>query len=218
MFLGAISNAASIGDKSAQDGARIGDDFDAFLQLLTTQLENQSPLDPLDTNQFTDQLVQFAGVEQSIRTNGHLETIAQLGAANAATAAAGFIGKYITMESAQSELADGTAEWSYDAGGNGTAKFTIRDQSGEVIREEERSIAHGRGNFVWDGRTDAGSVAPDGAYQLTIDARDASGEPVNVAIEVGARIDGIDFSGGEPRLMAGDREIPLSEVRSVTGS
>ena len=47
----------------------IADNFQTFLTLLTTQLQNQNPLDPLDTNQFTQQLVQFAGVEQQLKSN-----------------------------------------------------------------------------------------------------------------------------------------------------
>ena len=89
------SNSAVTGTKSG-----IANNFDQFLTLLTTQLKNQSPLDPLDTNQFTQQLVQFAGVEQQLKTNETLGSLLSLNAAGTATNAVGFIGAKITADAA----------------------------------------------------------------------------------------------------------------------
>jgi flagellar basal-body rod modification protein FlgD len=217
MFLEAISGAASLGRKSAGDSQRIAENFDAFLLLLTTQLRNQNPLDPLDTNQFTQQLVQFAGVEQSIRTNENLELLVKVSAANAATAAASFIGKKITVGSTRSELQDGRAEWTYNAAANApSATFIVRDESGKIVWQEERNVIRGRDTFVWNGHAQDGSKAPDGRYHLSVEAKNADGQVVKVDVEVSARIDGVDFSGSEPKLLAAGREVPLSEVRSVT--
>ncbi len=216
MALSGISGMAGGGQQSAKDARGIADNFDAFLLLLTTQLQNQNPLDPLDTNEFTQQLVQFAGVEQSIRTNENLENLANISAANVAAATANFIGKKVTVGSTRTDLKDGEAEWTYNAGsGAESAKFTIRDDAGNVVWQEEQSISAGRTAFVWDGRTTDGSTAPEGTYQLTVEAKDGDGETVSVDVEVSARIDGIDYSGDEPVLLAGDRRIPLSELRSV---
>lgn len=218
MFLDAISGAANVGNKSAGDGQRIAENFDTFLQLLTTQLRNQNPLDPLDTNQFTQQLVQFSGVEQSIRTNQNLELLVRVSAANAATAATSFIGKRITVDSTTTTLADGTARWSYKAEREApSATFTIRDEAGAVIWSEEKSLPPGRGSFEWNGKTSDGNFASDGSYTLTIDAKDASGGTVAIGIETAGVIDGVDFSGTEPLLLVGDKSVPLSAVRSVSG-
>src|SRR6476620_1092951 len=84
----------------------IANNFDQFLSLLTTQLKNQSPLDPLDTNQFTAQLVQFAGVEQQLKTNETLTSLLGLNSANTATAAVGFIGSTITADGATTRLSN----------------------------------------------------------------------------------------------------------------
>lgn len=217
MFLDAISGAANVGRQSSRDSERIADNFDAFLLLLTTQLRHQNPLDPLDTNQFTQQLVQFAGVEQAIRTNENLELLVRVSAASTATAAASFIGKQITVGSTRSELKNGQAEWSYNAAADASeAKFVVRDDSGKVVWQEERSLPRGRGTFVWSGHTQDGAKAPDGRYHLSVEGKGADGGTVKVEVEVSARIEGVDFSGTEPRLLAAGREIPLSEVRSVT--
>ncbi len=217
MFLNAIGNATSGAGASSAASGRIADDFDAFLLLLTTQLKHQNPLDPLDTNQFTQQLVQFAGVEQSIATNKNLEQLVQVNAASAATAAASFIGMRVTVESTATTLANGGAEWTYKSNREApTATFTIRDDQGNKVYEEDRPIGPGRGVFKWNGRNSSGQAAPDGVYRLSVAAKDANGETVNVAIEVSAEIDGIDFSGSEPILLVGDKGIPLSEIRSVT--
>lgn len=219
MSLDAIGDMGASGGRAASDRAGIADDFDAFLQMLTTQLQNQSPLDPMDTNEFTQQLVQFAGVEQSIRSNENLESLIQVSSANAATAAAGFVGKRVTAETARSDLKDGNAEWDLRAEGEAAnAEITIRDESGQVVRSEERGLPEGRSRFDWDGKTDGGQDAPDGPYTLSVEAEDSAGEPVDVVVEATVRIDGVDFSDDEPVLMAGDKRVPVSQIRSIHDS
>jgi flagellar basal-body rod modification protein FlgD len=200
------------------DRAGIADNFDAFLQMLTTQLQNQNPLDPLDTNQFTQQLVQFSGVEQSIKTNENLEALIQVSAANIATAATSFIGKKVMIQSTTTNLKDGAAEWSYAAGSGATnATFTVRDEAGNVVWTEDKAISGGRDTFKWNGFDDDGNKLDDGRYTLTVEATDAEGETVATAIEVSVVIDGVDFSGTEPVLLVGDEGIPLSQVTAVLG-
>src|SRR5882672_717187 len=91
----------------------IAGNFNTFLQLLTTQLKNQNPLDPLDTNQFTQQLVQFSGVEQQLKTNDFLSSRVQANANSINTNAVGYIGKTVTASGTRSELANGKAVWNF---------------------------------------------------------------------------------------------------------
>ena len=86
------ATAASVTSRST-----IAQNFNTFLQLLTTQLKNQNPLDPLDTNQFTQQLVQFAQVEQQMNTNTSLGTLVSLQQTAQSTAALGFLGSTVTV-------------------------------------------------------------------------------------------------------------------------
>ncbi|MFN0264548.1 flagellar hook assembly protein FlgD [Tepidamorphus sp. 3E244] len=215
MILDAISSAAGT-SSAAKDRAGIADNFDTFLQILTTQLKNQNPLEPLDTNEFTAQLVQFSQVEQQIKQNENLEAITQLAAATAATNAVSFVGKRVSVSTTQSELTNGTANWQYSAAKDAdAAKFTIRDSAGKVVWTGERDISKGDNNFTWDGRDAGGLKLTDGNYTLSVSAKDADGETVTVGIAAEAIIDGVDFSGEEPLLLAGDTTIPMSSVKRI---
>src|SRR5438309_6693943 len=92
----------------------IADNFQTFLTLLTTQLQNQNPLDPLDTNQFTQQLVQFAGVEQQMNMNTQLQTLVSLQQTAQNTQALGFIGKTVTVTGSVAPLTNGQAQWTFN--------------------------------------------------------------------------------------------------------
>ncbi len=195
----------------------IADDFDTFLSLLTTQLKNQSPLDPLDTNQFTQQLVQFTEVEQSIRANANLESLIRLSTANAVTNVVGFLGGVITVSGDTAEFKNGAATWNYEideAADN--VNFTIRDSDGVSVFTNSAPAPAGRNSFIWDGQTDNGLPASDGEYTMTISAVNSNGTAINVVTETVGIVDGVNFKGSEPVLLMGNREIKLDEIISVT--
>src|SRR5687768_4730759 len=111
---GGATDAASV-PTSAVDRKTIAGNFDSFLQLLTTQLKNQNPLDPLDTNQFTQQLVQFAQVEQQIKQNQQLETLISIEKAAQATTALAFVGSTVAVDGQTAALKNGKAAWTFNA-------------------------------------------------------------------------------------------------------
>ncbi len=100
-------------ERSASSLASLSENFDAFLTLLTSQLQNQDPLDPMDSSEFTNQLVQFSAVEQQIQANQNLETLIQLQNAQSAANAVGYIGKDVEVPSSQIMLQDGEAKFAY---------------------------------------------------------------------------------------------------------
>src|SRR3954464_9956275 len=112
---------------SATDKTTLAGNFNTFLTLLTTQLKNQSPLDPLDTNQFTQQLVQFASVEQQINMNQQLTSLVALQKANQPTSAMSFLGSTATVDGSSTQLASGKASWSFSADKPSTGTITIKD-------------------------------------------------------------------------------------------
>lgn len=189
--------------------------YEAFLQLLTTQLKTQSPLDPLDANQFTQQLVQFSTVEQAMRTNDRLDRMIELSLASQATALLGYVGSEVTALGSQAALKDGKAEWRYNAAAAGSANVTIRNAAGAVVYSEHIDIDEGSGRFEWDGRTGDGKDAPDGAYSITIEAADADGNRIDVATEVKGIVTGVDFTGSEPALLIDGIAVPLGSLRTV---
>ena len=195
----------------------IAENFDAFLSLLTTQLKNQSPLEPLDTNQFTQQLVQFSEVEQSLKQNKSLEAItAQLGAMETSNAV-GYIGSNVVASGVRSALSDGRAEWRYTAAGAGSAEINVIDPSGNVVWNETRDVRSGRGSFVWDGRTAEGGTAPDGLYFIQMVGEGGEGERIAIQTEIVGRVSEVEFTIDGPMLMVGGQRVPLSSVRTVTG-
>jgi len=214
----AIDGISGSGAASANNASRasIADNFDTFLLLLTTQLKNQNPLDPLDTNQFTSQLVQFTSVEQQLKTNDFLEALLLSNGNAASSQAVGYIGKEVTAVGNKSELIEGEASWNFyleDAASKVTVN--VRDTAGKVVHTYTGSLEAGWGKFTWDGVGDDGKTYPDGSYVLSIDARDADGGYIPARTELGGIVHGVDLSGTEPVLLVGDARINLSMVTSV---
>lgn len=201
---------------SSKDRLGIAANFDTFLSLLTTQLLNQNPLDPIDANQFTQQLVQFTEVEQSIKQNENLEKLIQLSAANTLTNIVGFLGSEVTLSGTNSELKDGTASWNYEIeGASDNTTISVLDSNGVPIFTTSGPVTSGKSTFLWDGRTDAGTTAADGTYTLSITAVDGNGTALKVTTQIVGVVDGINFNGNEPVLLVGSLEVKLDEILSV---
>lgn len=206
----------ALASQAAGDRTRLSDNYDTFLVLLTAQLQNQDPLAPMDSTQFTQQLVQFSQVEQQIRTNEQLEGLAGQYQAASAGAAISYLGRDAIIESDATSLANGRAQWSYALAGQADdVKLTVTDQGGRTLFETVGEPAAGSHVFTWDGRDANGVVVPDGVYKLVVSARNAAGERVNASMTVRETIRGVDFSGTTPLVItgAGSREIGL--IRAV---
>lgn len=206
--------AASLAS-AAQSRQNIADNFETFLGLLTTQLKNQNPLDPLDTNQFTQQLVQFASVEQQIRTNETLEGLVAINRAAQVTTALGFLGSEVTAQGTNAQLSGGRAEWRFTSPKPATGIVTVRDAQGNTVFSEERALSAGENNFRWDGRSSTGRQMPDGVYSISVSARDANNQSVTVSSEIRGIVDGIDTSGTIPMLKIGALTVPVDKITSV---
>ncbi|MDQ0471304.1 flagellar hook assembly protein FlgD [Labrys wisconsinensis] len=217
-----VSSSSSGALAASQTNAKqtIAGNFDTFLQLLTTQLQNQNPLDPLDTNQFTSQLVQFSSVEQQLRTNDLLTTLVSANAAGIVSASAGYLGAEITADGSVTTLAAGKAAWTLNAAKPAAkATFSVIDAStGATVYTATRSLDAGAGSFVWDGRGGDGSLYSAGSYKLKIDAVDAAGQPVAVSTEISGKVDAVDLSGDTPLLKIGDISVALDKVKTLRKS
>lgn len=213
---GAVAAAPSPTSASSSPGGTLASNFQTFLTLLTTQLRNQNPLDPLDSNQFTQQLVQFAGVEQQLKTNDTLSALLLSSQTAQAGAALGLVGRDVTAFGDTALLDEGKATWRINSPKDGvTGKVVIRDAKGAVVHTGETSLKYGDQPFEWDGRKADGSRAPEGLYTLSMEARDVSGALVNVTSEVSGRVDGVDLSTGEAVLLIGELRVPLGSLKSV---
>lgn len=202
--------------RSSTDRVSIADDFDTFLILLTTQLKNQSPLDPIDTNQFTQQLVQFTEVEQQVKQNANLEKLIQLSAANTITNIVGFLGSEVTLAGDTAEYKNGAASWNFDLTEDASsATITISNSNGVPVFSQTSPAPAGNNIFIWDGATTSGIPAEDGSYTISIIAFDSDGKTIAVKTEIIGIVDGINFDGNEPKIMIGNQEFGLDEITSV---
>jgi len=208
--------AAAAGTAGAQS---LAGNFDTFLQLLTTQLQNQNPLDPLDTNQFTEQLVEFASVEQQVNMNTNLQTLISLQQTAQATAALQFLGTNVTINSATAALSNATnspATWSFSAASPATGSVTITNSSGQVAYTGTMSLNAGTNSFTWNGKGNNGVTWPDGNYSMAINATAANGQPVTVTTQVQGVVTAINLSQNPPMVTVGGQSYPITQIQSIS--
>jgi flagellar basal-body rod modification protein FlgD len=215
------SNSSSSTAQSANTGAsqQLAGNFDTFLQLLTTQLQNQNPLDPLDTNQFTQQLVEFAGVEQQINMNTNLQTLISMQQTSEATSALQLVGSTVTISGNSATLSNATstpATWSLNAPTPATANITITSSAGTTVYTTTQSLNAGSQNFTWNGKGNNGQTWPDGTYTLSISATGANGQAVTVSSQVQGVVSAVNTSTNPPTLTVGGQSVQLSQITSVT--
>ena len=212
------TGTAATASGTGTDRKTIAGNFDAFLLLLTTQLKNQNPMEPLDTNQFTQQLVQFASVEQQIKSNETLHSLLTSSKSSIVSSASNFVGMNITADGATTQLSDGRAEWKLNLARAGSGTITIKDQSGSVVATDSKTLSAGSQSYVWDGKTSTGLPAPSGNYTITVTARDVSGGAVTVKTEIAGRVDSVDMAGDSPVLVVGSTRVPLENVKTIDRS
>lgn len=196
--------------------ASLAQNFDTFLTLLTAQLQNQDPLDPVDSSKFTDQLVQFSQVEQQIETNDRMKKLLDNQNAAATGAAIGYIGRTAEVKGATTPLGEDDAQWSYLLDRTAASvKLSVVDAAGRTVFEANRVGQSGKQSFSWDGRDTNGVERPEGNYRLKVEALDASGEEIGVTIGVRERITGVDIAAGEPTFMTPQGQRTFSDILRI---
>ena len=202
---------------SITDSASLADTFDTFLNLLTTQLKHQDPLDPMDTNEFTSQLVEFTNVEQAMKTNKKLDDLISLQTELQLNNAVGYIDRQVGADSIILMLQDGESTVTYDLGANASkVNVLIIDEEGNTVRTIEGDTAFGHHEIAWDGLDDDGLAMEDGLYGFLVTAVDADLEPVPLVQGTVGKVTGVKLSDGEVTLEIGELEIALSDVLSIS--
>jgi flagellar basal-body rod modification protein FlgD len=209
------SNSASATNDLATQ--QIAGNFQSFLQLLTTQLQNQNPLDPLDTNQFTQQLVEFAGVQQQLNTNSSLSTLVSLQQTAQSTQALTFVGKTATVSGSTTTMTNSQATWNLDVPSNCTMTVTISNGSGQTVFTGNYSATSGNGQpFNWSGKGNDGTQWPDGQYKMTATAVDGSGNPVAVSTDVQGVVSSVDLTQTPPMLTINGQTYTINQIKGIS--
>jgi flagellar basal-body rod modification protein FlgD len=194
--------------------AGIADNFQTFLTLLTTQLQHQNPLDPLDTNQFTAQLVQFAGVEQQLKSNDQLKSLIAIEKSAQATAALAYVGNTVAIDGSTAKF-DKSATWNLKADQAATATITITSSTGQTAYSGSYTLNKGNASFVWDGKGTDGSQWPAGTYKLTATGKDKSGNDVAIGTEVQGVVDSVDLTASPALLSIGGQTYTTDQIKRV---
>jgi flagellar basal-body rod modification protein FlgD len=211
------TNSDSGSTLNSTTNATLAGNFQTFLTLLTTQLQNQNPLDPLDTNQFTQQLVQFAGVEQQLKTNDQLTSLVALQQTAQSTQALGFVGKTAVVDGATTKLTNSAATWTLGVASNSNVAITIANSTGQNVFSGTYPVTAGDNQaFTWDGKGNDGTQWPDGKYTLTATAADASGNAVGVSTQIQGVVNSVDLTQSPPLLSINGQTYTVSQIKSIT--
>ena len=214
-----ISGALNQQANTAASSDKLADDFSQFLTLLTVQLQNQDPLSPMDTTEFTNQLVAFTGVEQQINTNQKLDNLVALNLGSSFSSAQNYVGKDISYVSSEFSYTGEPASMRYSlASSASTSKINILNSSGDVVYTTDAATTAGAHNFVWNGETNSGLPASPGTYEIAVAAADGDENAIKTNTVVNGRVRGVETQDGSIYLLVGERAVALSNVLNTSES
>lgn len=218
IFPAASASAATTQSNASQSQSQLVENFDTFLQLLVAQIQNQDPTSPTDTDAFTQQLVQFSELEQSIQSNDNLETILSSIESQNAASIVSYIGQTVSAQGAATTLNNGQAVFNLETNELvPEASITIRSSNGAVVFDGTQTLQPGSNQFIWDGVGSDGQQFPDGGtFNISVSGENTAGNFANISSNINGVVDGVDFTGNTPSLRIGEATIPLTAVTSVS--
>ena len=217
--IGATNGTSSPASAAPRATTGIAADFNTFLTLLTTQLKNQDPTNAMDPNEMTQQLVQFAGVEQQLKMNSNLETLISVQQGSQLVSAAPLMGRTVEVESDQLALQGGQATLRLPAAGEArVVAIGVLDARGNLIRTAQVELGSTRQDWTWDGLDSNGMQRPDGAYSYVLAGAASDGSEAAVTATVLGRATGVERSSGQVRLNLGAMTVDFDKLRGLAGS
>ena len=195
--------------------AQLGANFNQFLQLLLTQVQNQDPTAPTDTSQFTTELVQFTGVQEQVNANTSLGQLIGLQQSSQVLQSAGLVGGQATVVSNQISLQSGSGEITFTGTAGQQVGIAIVDASGNPIRNATVTAASGTNTWQWNGQDNNGNQVPDGAYRIAVETQATNGTANAVPFDVVGTTTGVSTTGTTTQLQLGALSVPLSALVSV---
>ena len=209
----AVTASASASGSNALGS--LANNFQNFLTLLMTQLKNQDPTSPLDTNQFTSQLVQFTSVEQQINTNRSLGQLINLTQSGQVIQSSSMVGRRVEVESDQLSLQNGGATVKFTSPTDGPVAVAVFAPNGTKVAEGLVQARTGSNEWSWNGRNGNGALLRDGAYRVAITGNNADGSSRALPFTVLGTATGVAQQDNAVKLQLGGLTVDFSAVKSV---
>jgi flagellar basal-body rod modification protein FlgD len=207
------ASVSNSGTSTSNPLASLAGNFNDFLSLLTTQLQNQDPTSPMDTSQFTTQLVQFTGVAEQITANSTLSQILSADQTQQLTQASGLIGEQVSFIGGTLPLQNGAAQVNYRTAGAEPVQITVTNASGTTVQSQIVNAASGANTWTWDGTNSNGTQLPDGTYNVSVTANGTA-----LPFQAVGTVTGAEQVNQAVQLQFGTASIPYSQVVSMGSS
>ena len=212
------SGAAATGG-SSDALASLTSNYNQFLSLLTAQLQHQDPTSPMDTDSFTSELAQFAGVEQQINTNTNLTQLLALNQDTQVSQGTALVGRQAVADTTEVPLQNGSAELQLNPTSPGAAEIAITNSAGTVVKTQALTLPAGTTDWSWNGQDDAGNQLPDGTYTAAVMSADGTGNTSSVPFNVIGTITGVSKDGTTGvNVQMGSTTVEMTKVTSLLGS
>lgn len=214
--LGGLAGASYSGT-AAKPQADDGIGKDAFLRLLTTQLQNQDPLNPMDNTEFVAQLAQFSSVEGITNLNSSMKGVSSGIAEMSGYSTATLVGRTVKAEGdvfgfngSPVSLGIGLVKRAE------TVNVSVYDSNGRMVRRMGLG-AKGEGYHAvqWDGKDSMGQAVAPGRYAFAVEAKDAKGAQVGYYPYVTGTVTGVSLDAGAASLLVGGVEVSKERIREI---
>jgi len=216
--ISSAASAATSSTSSSSSSSSVSGQENTFLQMLTTELQNQNPLDPVDTTEFTGQLVSYSSLEQLINVNDKLDSLTSLLSGNSQLSALSYLGTTATIDSNGAALQDGQASWDYTLNSAASdVTLTVADANGNTVYTQDVGAADA-GTFSLNlTSSDLPSSVSDGsALYLSVSANASDGSSVSTSVSSLVKVTGVDTSGTTTTLQAGNLSFSSDAIKSLS--
>lgn len=215
-FAGLTAGTGSSSTSNSTSSSQVTNAYNTFITLLTSQLQHQDPLNPTNTDTFTQELIQLSGVEQQLTTNQTLSSMNSDLTTITQANGLGYVGKTVTASGATAPLQSGAAKWDYTLDSSAQAvTLNIKDSNGNTVYSTSGNPASGQHSFSWNGNTSSGNTVSSGDYTLSVTATDTSGNSVSTTTSMVGQVTGVDTSSGSTQLLVGDIDVPIANVTAI---
>jgi flagellar basal-body rod modification protein FlgD len=213
-----LSSGAAANASSGSNGnvlTQLSSNYNGFLQMLMTQLKNQNPSSPMDANTFTQELVQFSGVEQQITTNSSLTQLIQLTQETGMVQSSAMVGHLVSVSGSDMPVQNGSGKIQFTLPASENVAISVYDSSGNLLNSSTMSGTQGLNNWSWNAKNAAGVTQPDGDYKISISNIPVSGAATSIAFNAVGIVTGVTSTNGTLNVQMGAVTDPISNVQSV---